>query len=163
MNEVSLVTVVVKLVIRAQRWQGAHANAVGKEDLSGSVNPGLTLEQHLPLGGDVVQEPRPGPLEGEGSDQQDSHHEVGEQRREPDDLAGAVETLGDDPVDAEPSQRQAAGQLPLDVAQAVLHATVHLEDAVPGNESINVMVLLEVCTSLTSRTPPRVCWSSSQG
>ena len=136
-----LVAVVVELVVRAQSWQSTHADAVGKEDLRGSVNPGLTLEQHLPLGGHVVEEPRPGPLEGEGSHQQDGHYKVGEEGGEPDDLSRAVETLGDDAVDAEPGQSQAAEQLPLNGAETELQTAVHLENAMSENEVESLILL----------------------
>ena len=37
-----LVTVMMKLVVRSQSWQGSHTHTVGEEDLRGPINPCLT-------------------------------------------------------------------------------------------------------------------------
>ncbi len=39
-NKILLETVVVKLVVGPKRRQSSHSDAVGKEDLSGAVDPG---------------------------------------------------------------------------------------------------------------------------
>ena len=98
----SLVAVMMELVVGPEGWEGSHADTVGKEDLSGSVYPSGSLQQLLPLGSDVVFQASHGPLQCEGSTEQDGHHEVGEEGGEPDDLPRAVETLSNDPVDTEP-------------------------------------------------------------
>ena len=74
----------VELVIRPQRWQGPGPDAVGKEYLCGGVYPALAGPQLRPVRGDVEQEPCPSTLQGDSSEQQGDHHEVGEQGREPD-------------------------------------------------------------------------------
>ena len=75
------VAVVVELVVRPQGGQSAGPHAtnilvmclnifvapVGEEYLRGSVYPGGAPEQVVPLGGDVVQQPRPGSLQREGA------------------------------------------------------------------------------------------------
>ena len=103
----------VELVVAAQSRQGPHAHAVGKEDLGGSVDPGLALQQLAPVHVDVVGQTVDGSGEGEGPAQQNKHDKVGEEGGEPDDLAGWVQTLGDDHVDNDPGEDQASGQLPL--------------------------------------------------
>ena len=67
----------------------------------------------------------------EGPSKQDEHDKVGEEGGEPDDLAGGVETLGDDEVDDDPGDHQAASELPLHPSQAVLQALVLLENSMP--------------------------------
>ena len=47
----------VELVVAAQSRQGSHANTVGKEDLSRSVDPGLAVQQLRPVHVHVVPEP----------------------------------------------------------------------------------------------------------
>ena len=69
--------------------------------------------------------------QGEGTTEEDEHDKVGEEGGEPDDLARGVETLGDDEVDDDPGDHQAASELPLHPSQAVLQALVLLEDSVP--------------------------------
>ena len=75
------VAVVVELVVRPQGGQRAGPHAanifgmclnifaapVGEEYLRGAVYPGGAPEQVVPLRGDVVQQPRPGPLQREGA------------------------------------------------------------------------------------------------
>ena len=76
------VAVVVELVVRPQGGQSARPHAanilgmclkiffgapVGEEYLRGSVYPGGSPEQVVPLRGHVVQQPRPGPLQREGA------------------------------------------------------------------------------------------------
>ena len=70
--------------------------------------------------------------QGEGTTEQDEHDKVGEEGGEPDDLARGVETLGDDEVDDDPGDHQAASELPLHPSQAVLQALVLLENSVPA-------------------------------
>ena len=69
--------------------------------------------------------------QGEGTTEQDEHDKVGEEGGEPDDLARGVETLGDDEVDDDPGDHQAASELPLHPSQAVLQALVLLQNSVP--------------------------------
>ena len=70
--------------------------------------------------------------QGEGTTEEDEHDKVGEEGGEPDDLARGVETLGDDEVDDDPGDHQAASELPLHPSQAVLQALVLLQNAVPA-------------------------------
>ena len=44
----------MELVVGSQGWQGSHANAVGEEDLSGSIDPGCAFLQLGPVDVDVV-------------------------------------------------------------------------------------------------------------
>ena len=69
--------------------------------------------------------------QGEGTTEQDEHDKVGEEGGEPDDLARGVETLGDDEVDDDPGDHQAASELPLHPSQAVLQALVLLQNSMP--------------------------------
>ena len=141
-------TVVVKLVVASQSRKRSHPNAVGEEDLSRTIDPCLAVQQLGPVHVHVVPEPVEGSWklslvssrrklcwkntwQGEGAAKQDEHDEVGEEGGEPDDLAGGVETLGDDEVDDDPGDHQAASELPLHPSQAVLQALVLLEDSMP--------------------------------
>ena len=49
-------TVMVELVVAAQGRQGSHANTVGEEDLSRSVDPRLAVQQLRPVHVHVVPE-----------------------------------------------------------------------------------------------------------
>ena len=79
--------------------------------------------------------------QGEGAAKQDEHDEVGEEGGEPDDLAGGVETLGDDEVDDDPGDHQAAGELPLHSSKAVLQTRVLLQNTVPGIKSLEGSII----------------------
>ena len=68
----------------------------------------------------------------EGASKQDEHDKVGEEGGEPDDLAGGVETLGDDEVDDDPGDHQAASELPLHPSQAILQTLILLQNTAPG-------------------------------
>ena len=46
----------VELVVAAQGRQGSHANTVGEEDLSRSIDPGLAVQQLRPVHVHVVPE-----------------------------------------------------------------------------------------------------------
>ena len=48
--------VMVELVVAAQSRQGSHANTVGEEDLSCSIDPGLAVQQLRPVHVHVVPE-----------------------------------------------------------------------------------------------------------
>ena len=72
---------------------------------------------------------------------QDEHDKVGEEGSEPDDLAGGVETLGDDEVDDDPGDHQAAGELPLHSSKAVLQTRVLLQYTVPGIKSLEDWII----------------------
>ena len=48
--------VMVELVVAAQGRQGSHANAVGEEDLSCSIDPRLAVQQLRPVHVHVVPE-----------------------------------------------------------------------------------------------------------
>ena len=63
--------------------------------------------------------------------EQDEHDKVGEEGGEPDDLAGGVEALGDDEVDDDPGNDEAAGELPLHPSKTVLQPSVLLQHSVP--------------------------------
>ena len=101
----------VELVVAAQGRQGSHANTVGEEDLSRSVDPGLAVQQLRPVHVHVVPEAVERswrrnwvPLEkfwdqlctwqGEGTTEEDEHDKVGEEGGEPDNFSGRVESLG---------------------------------------------------------------------
>ena len=77
--------------------------------------------------------------QGEGTTEQDEHDKVGEEGGEPDDLARGVETLGDDEVDDDPGDHQAASELPLHPSQAVLQALVLLENSVPAKTQAAIL------------------------
>ena len=49
-------TVVVKLVVASQSRKRSHPNAVGEEDLSGTIDPGLAVQQLGPVHVHVVPE-----------------------------------------------------------------------------------------------------------
>ena len=149
----------MELVVGAQSWQGSHSNTVGKEDLSGSINPCLALLQLAPVWSDIVDETVGSSLQGESSAQEDGHHKVGEESGEPDDLAGAVETLGNDAVDTEPGQGQAPHQLQVDAAQSVLQTTVDAQHSVARNRNLECGRRMRI--QLTPRTPLLECWCVS--
>ena len=109
--------------------------------MRGSVYPGCSPPEEIPLRADVVQQAGPRPLQCEGTAQQDRQHQVGGQRCEPDYLTDnlqvykasdialchlptLVETFPDDQIDEDPGQAQAAHQLPLDPAQTFLQSRV---------------------------------------
>ena len=76
----------MELVVWSQCWKSSCADGVGKEDLSGRINPGLRVGELGPVWSDVTNESGRGPLKGDSSDEEDGQHKVGEQSREPDDL-----------------------------------------------------------------------------
>ena len=76
----------------------------------------------------------------ERSSKEDEHDKVGEEGGEPDDLAGGVETLGDDEVDDDPGNDEAAGQLPLHPSKAVLQASILLQHSVPAKLSRELFI-----------------------
>ena len=76
----------VKLVVGSESGQRAHPDRVREEDLCGPVDPGSPRQQLGPVDPHVVGQSVHGAIQGEGADQEDSHHKVGEQRRKPDDL-----------------------------------------------------------------------------
>ena len=152
-------TVVVKLVVASQSRKRSHPNAVGEEDLSRSIDPGLAVQQLGPVHVHVVPEAVEGSWklslvsserklcwtwQGEGAAKQDEHDEVGEEGGEPDDLAGGVETLGDDEVDDDPGDHQAAGELPLHSSKAVLQTRVLLQHTVPGIKSLEGSMICHI-------------------
>ena len=59
----------VKFVVRAQGRQGAGADAVGEEDLRGTVYPGSWAQQLLPARRHVVQQTLIGAVECHSADQ----------------------------------------------------------------------------------------------
>ena len=67
----------------------------------------------------------------EGASKQDEHDKVGEEGGEPDDLARGVEALGDDEVDDDPGDDEAASQLPLHSSKPVLQPRILLQHSVP--------------------------------
>ena len=68
----------------------------------------------------------------EGPSKQDEHDKVGEEGGEPDDLAGGVESLGDDEVDNDPGDDEASSELPLHPSKPVLQPLILLQHSVPG-------------------------------
>ena len=76
----------MEFVVRAQRRQGTGADAVGEEDLRGTVYPGSGAQQLLPARCDVVEQTLVGTVECHSEDQEYQQHSVGEQGCEPDDL-----------------------------------------------------------------------------
>ena len=46
--------VVVELVVRAEGGEGPGPDAVGEEDLSSRVDPGLRLPEAVPIGRDIL-------------------------------------------------------------------------------------------------------------
>ena len=158
-------TVVVKLVVASQSRKRSHPNAVGEEDLSRTINPGLAVQQLGPVHVHVIPEAveRSWKLslvssrrklcwkntwQGEGAAKQDEHDEVGEEGGEPDDLAGGVETLGDDEVDDDPGDHQAAGELPLHSSKAVLQTRVLLQHTVPAIKSLEGSMIYHIRSRL---------------
>ena len=81
--------VLLRIVVRAEADDGAKGQAEGVEHLVGRIQPNCRLHQHLHLGCEHVNEPLCGPLEGDPPEEEDGQHEVGEQGREVDNLAGA--------------------------------------------------------------------------
>ena len=73
--------------------------------------------------------------QGEGTTEEDEHDKVGEEGGEPDDLAGGVEALGDDEVDDDPGDDEAASQLPLHSSKAVLQPCILLQNSMPVKSS----------------------------
>ena len=49
-------TVVVELVVASESRKRSHPNAVGEEDLSGTIDPGLAVQQLRPVHVHVVPE-----------------------------------------------------------------------------------------------------------
>ena len=76
----------MELVVRSQCWQCTHADAVGKKDLSRTIDPGRSLLQLVPVDVDVVLEALHGPLKGQCPGKKDEHDEVWEESSEPDNL-----------------------------------------------------------------------------
>ena len=76
----------MELVVWSQRRKRSHADAVGEEDLRGSVNPRRALFQLRPVNVHVVGKAVDGALQRQGSRQQNEHHKVREESGEPDDL-----------------------------------------------------------------------------
>ena len=122
----------MELVIRAQRRQGTHPHTVGKEDLCCSVNPSSSFQELTPVHVDIVRQTINSTLQCQGTEEKDEHDKVGEESCEPDDLARGVETLGDDQVDADPGNEQAAQQLPLNTPQAMLQSLILHQNTVAG-------------------------------
>ena len=71
----------------------------------------------------------------EKPEEQCDHDKVGEEGGEPDDLAGGVEALGDDEVDDDPGDDEAASQLPLHSSKPVLQPRILLQNSVPAKSS----------------------------
>ena len=69
-------------------------------------------------------------LKSESTEEKDEHDKVGEESGEPDDLAGGVETLGNDEVNTDPGNQETAKKLPLNSSQAVLNSHILLENPV---------------------------------
>lgn len=96
----------MELVVGAECWESARANAVGEEYLSGSVNPWPWTQQLFPPRGDVVEQPIRCSRQCNTSDQQNQQNKVWEESSEPDDLEkkcffsivkmGALQVVSDD-------------------------------------------------------------------
>ena len=76
----------MELVVGPQGWQSTHADTVGKEDLSGSVDPNFAVLQFVEVDCHVIPEPLHGALKRHSADQKDGHHEVRKQGSEPNNL-----------------------------------------------------------------------------
>lgn len=77
----------MELVVRAEGWQGACADAVSKEDLCGTVDPRLRVEELVNVRSEVLLEADHRPRQRDGPEEENGHDEVGEESGEPDDLA----------------------------------------------------------------------------
>ena len=90
---------------------------------------------------DIRSQPIKRPRQRERPGQQREHDDVGEERREPDDVAALVEAAADDEVHDEPSQEEGAGQFPLKGAQTVLQATVHPNHTITAGVSLGFNIV----------------------
>ena len=81
------VAIIFKGVVGPQGRQGTSSDAVGEEDLRRAIDPRPWCQQSLPDWCHIVPETDTGALQRYGTNQQHGQDEVGEERREPDDLS----------------------------------------------------------------------------
>jgi hypothetical protein len=68
--------------------------------------------------------------QGQCSAKEDNHDGIWKQGREPDDIATLMKASPNNKIDQEPTSKQSTGKFPLEVAEAVLNAIIHLENTV---------------------------------
>ena len=80
----------MKFVVRSQCWQCTHSDTIGKENLSGSINPSFAIEKFIPIHFNVVPKTFSSTRKSDSANEQNRHHEVGEKGSEPDNLKKAT-------------------------------------------------------------------------
>lgn len=108
----------MELVVGSESRQGPGADAVGEENLRGTVDPRARRSQFLPSRRDVVQQALVAAVQCHRSSQKNEKHHVGEQGWKPDDLTALMQTTSDDKVNEQPADHQATQQLPLHATDA---------------------------------------------
>ena len=106
-----LVHVVVILVVRAERDDGAESEAVWEENLGCGVNPDPGVAQLGEVGHKIEVDTVRGALESHAAEEEDEEKEVGEEGGEVDHLAGPLDPLPDAEVTEDPGDAKSDHQV----------------------------------------------------
>lgn len=125
---------VIESIVRGEHDNGSGAHGQREEALHNGLLPNGGVQEFTPLWLQKEQNAIACSLQGNGTDQQDEEHHVGEQGQEVGRLAGTLHPSHDHQKDDHPGDEQGKCQLPIGITNAVRDVQLLLDHYIPASD-----------------------------